>query len=197
MREVELKSVVDDVAARRSRLERGGATLVFAGRLLDVRYDSAALDLVARDHVLRLRVYGTEKGGNAYIDWKGETRFEGGYKVRDELSSPAGNAAVLEQILANLGFVVIREIEREIAQYELDGAIVRFEQYPRMDPLVEVEGAPPSIEKAIAVLGMPREGFTAERLPDFVARYEMRTGRRAALSGSELAGEYSYRQEDA
>ena len=76
------------------------------------------------------------------------------------------------------------------------GAVVRFEIYPRMDSLVEVEGPPTAIESAIATLGLPREGFTAERLPAFVSRFEMRTGERAALSEAELRGEYQFRRED-
>jgi hypothetical protein len=83
-------------------------------------------------------------------------------------------------------------IDREIAQYELDGAMVRFERYPRMDDLVEVEGAPASIERAIAALGLPRDGFTTDRLPEFVQRYEARTGQRAAVCDAELTGDASY-----
>jgi hypothetical protein len=83
-----------------------------------------------------------------------------------------------------LGFVVTMEVDRQIAQYELGEAVVRFEEYPEMDPLVEVEGTPEAIESAIALIGLPRTGFTSERLTDFVARYEARTGRRCRLSES-------------
>jgi len=84
------------------------------------------------------------------------------------------------------------EIEREIAQYELEGAAVRFERYPRLDDLVEVEGTPEQIERAITAIGLPRAGFTSERLPDFVRRFEARTGERAALCQSELSGGTHY-----
>ena len=195
--EVELKSVVPDLAAARARCERAGATLVFAGRLEDRRYDTRDRQLAARDHVLRLRVYRDAGGARGSVDWKGPTRFEHGYKVREELSAGATDADALAAILERLGFGVSREIEREIAQYELCGATVRFEQYPRMDVRVEVEGAPDAIERAIAALGMPRDGFTSERLPDFVARFEQRTGERAALCDRELRGEFRYRVADA
>ena len=72
------------------------------------------------------------------------------------------------------------------------GATVRVERYPRMDALVEVEGTPEAIEAAIAVTGLAREGFTAGRLPDFVRRYEMRTGQRAAVSDRQRSGDYRY-----
>jgi hypothetical protein len=55
-----------------------------------------------------------------------------------------------------------------------------------MDDLVEVEGEPEAIERAIAALGISRGAYTAERLTDFAMRYETRTGERAALSDAEL-----------
>ena len=64
-----------------------------------------------------------------------------------------GNPQWLDQSLLNRPIerqTVILEIERVISQYELDGAIVRFEEYPRMDVLVEVEGGPDAICAAAA-----------------------------------------------
>lgn len=192
MLEVELKSVVDDVPQRRAVVERAGGTLVWAGRLLDRRYDSPPRELAARDHVLRLRVYHDEGSSRAELDWKGPTGHENGYKVREELGVHVAEPDVLAEMLTRLGYEVTVEIEREIAQYELEGATVRFERYPRLDDLVEVEGTPQQIERAIAAIGLPREGFTSERLPDFVRRFEARTGERAALCQSELRGERRY-----
>jgi hypothetical protein len=88
--------------------------------------------------------------------------------------------------------VVIREIQRDIVQFAWLGATVRVERYPRMDALIEVEGEPAAIEAAIAGTQLPRTGFTSERLQDFVARFEARTGQRAALCDRELAGDYRY-----
>src|SRR6476661_11226231 len=190
MREVELKSVVDDFALRRSKVEGAGGTLIFEGGLIDVRFDTPNADLIRRDHVLRLRVYERNGKREGHLDWKGETRYENGYKVRDEISTSVGDPDVFAAILANLGLRTVREIEREIAQYSLAGATVRFERYPRMDDLVEVEGTPEEIEEAIGLLGLPREAFTSGRLADFVMAFERRTGLRAAVSMRELSGEY-------
>jgi hypothetical protein len=123
--------------------------------------------------------------------------YQGGYKVREELGTPVADPDALATILGHVGFVVTRAIDREIAQYELDGTVVRFERYPRMDPLVEVEGAPEGIEHAIVVLGLPRGGFTSDRLPSFVRRFQERTGETAALCDSELDGTISYSIDDA
>jgi predicted adenylyl cyclase CyaB len=182
MREVELKSVVDDVGERRARIETAGAKLVYSGRLLDRRYDFPDRSMALRDHVLRLRIYENGDGIRAVLDWKGETRYEHGYKVREEISTPAEDADALANILKMLGFIVTAEVDRQIFQYELGEATVRFEEYPLMDALVEIEGSPEAIESSIAAIGLPRTGFTSERLADFVLRFEARTGQRAILS---------------
>jgi adenylate cyclase class IV len=125
----------------------------------------------------------------AALDWKGPTRREHGYKVRDEISASTGDPADLAAILERLGYIVIGEIDRSVVQYAFDHAVIRFERYPRMDALVEVEGPPASIERAIEALGMRRDRFTADRLMAFVDRYEARTGHRAAISDRQLASD--------
>lgn len=194
MLEVELKSVVDDVAHRRAAVERAGAVLTFAGRLEDRRYDTPDEALASRDHVLRLRMYRgrDDSAPRSELDWKGETRHDGAYKLREELDVHVGEPEVLASILERLGYTITMAIDREIAQYDLLGATIRFEHYPRLDELVEVEGEPDSIERAIVALGLPRDGFTSERLPDFVRRFEARTGTRAALCDAELRGDARY-----
>lgn len=197
MREVELKSVVADPEAVRARLLAAGARETFRGALSDCRYDVASRDLLKQDHVLRLRVYEDAAGRRAVLDWKGPTGYETGYKVREELSTPCGDGVAMADVLARLGYVAIREIDRDIETYEVADATVRIERYPRMDVLVEVEGAPAAIEAAIAIAGLDRSGFTSERLPEFIVRYEARTGERAAICRRELDGDYPYSTFDA
>jgi predicted adenylyl cyclase CyaB len=196
MLEVELKAVVADLAATRKRIENAGARLIFEGRLVDRRYDMESRELADRDEVLRLRRY--ESGGSAktYLDWKGRTETQGPYKIREEISTLVDDFAATELILDKVGFIVTMEIDREIAQYELGTAMIRFETYPRMDVLVEVEGMPEAIEQAIEALGMARGEFTSERLPTFVSRFEKRTGVRAAICDRELTGDSQYRRSD-
>jgi predicted adenylyl cyclase CyaB len=198
MREVELKSVVDDLATRRELVELAGAKLIYEGPLEDLRYDTADRALARRGEVLRVRIYG---GGSpdaeTFLDWKGKTEIHDGYKSREEISSRVGDATAIRSILENVGYVVTREICRSIAQYEVEGAVVRFEQYPLMDALVEVEGGTAAIERAIRATGLSRSGFSADRLPDFIRRFEKRTGKLAALCERELRGEYPYDSDDA
>jgi len=185
MREVELKAVVDDLAERRKRVEEAGGSLSFEGKISDRRYDFEMGVLSGRDEVLRVRQYHGKSSTKTFLDWKGPTEFRDVYKVREEVATPVEDFDSLEQILMRLGLVVVTEIDREIAQYQLGGATVRFEVYPRMDVLVEVEGEPAAIEQAIEVIGLPRGTFTNHRLSDFVADFEHRTGVQAAISEKE------------
>ena len=191
MREVELKAVVDDLADRRKRLEKAGAKLSFEGRLSDRRYDIESRELSGRDEVLRVRRYEGRSSSKTYLEWKGATETQDVYKIREEVSTLVEDFDSLEQILTRLGFIVTMEIDREIAQYQIGGATVRFESYPRMDVLVEVEGEPDSIEQAIEALEIARGQFSSDRLVAFVGRFEQRTGVRAAICDRELKDDYS------
>jgi len=192
MREVELKAVVDDLALRRRRVEEAGGSLSFEGRIVDRRYDYASGDLSRRDEVLRVRRYENAEGSRVFLDWKGPTEIRDVYKVREEITTPIEDFGSFARILERLGFQLVGEIDRIIAQYQVGGATVRFETYPRMDVLVEVEGSPETIEAAIEVIGMPRGVFSSDRLAAFVERFERRTGVRAATSDG---GENQLRKE--
>jgi predicted adenylyl cyclase CyaB len=186
MREVELKAVVDDLAERRKKIEEAGASLSFEGKISDRRYDFASREMSSRDEVLRVRRYRGPQSTKTFLDWKGPTEFRDVYKVREEITTPVEDFDSLEQILFHLGLELTSEIDREIAQYQIGGATIRFETYPRMDVLVEVEGEPTAIEAAIEALGLPRGTFTNHRLTDFVTDFEHRTGVRAAINDREL-----------
>ncbi|MDQ2932017.1 MAG: CYTH domain-containing protein [Gemmatimonadota bacterium] len=188
MREVELKAVLESWDEGRVRLMRAGATRTFVGRLEDRRYDTHDRSLVSKDIVLRLRTYRDSAGERAELEFKGPTAYEQGYKVREEIGSTVLDAESVAFMLLGLGYLVTRAIDRDIEQFELGEAVVRFERYPRMDDLVEVEGEPEAIERAIETLGIPRARFNADRLTDFAARYEARTGTRAATADAELSG---------
>lgn len=189
--ETELKAVVPDPDACRMRVEAAGARLVFEGRLVDRRWDLPHAPLGARDEVLRVRTsFPADARWGAVrhvVDWKGPTRVEGGYKRRLERSTGVEDAAVLEAVLGSAGFVVTREVERTVVLYALGDATLRFERYPRLDVLLEVEGTPTGVETAILATGLPRRAFTAARLAEFVSAFERRTRTRAVLATREPA----------
>jgi predicted adenylyl cyclase CyaB len=197
MRETELKAVVPDEAACIERLQAAGAQLVSEGRLEDRRYDYPDRRLTMQDVVLRLRVRRNGKGSTASLDLKGAATFEAGYKHRQETSVPVGDAEQMKGILSALGYVVTRAIDREIRVLKYGGATLRFERFPRMDTLLEVEGPEDAIEAAIVASGLPRDSFTVDRLYMFVQRFEARTGQRAAICDEESSGSYPFPAEDA
>jgi adenylate cyclase class IV len=170
---------------------------VWRGRIEDRRYDYPDRRLTQRDIVVRLRIQWNEAGSEVSLDWKGAASYEGGYKHRDETVVKIGDATQMAGILEALGFVITRATDREVRTYQLGDAMLRFELYPRMDTLLEVEGPEDSIESAIRASGLARDSFNADRLYQFVQRYEARTGQRGAISDAELAGKYFYPLEDA
>lgn len=186
MVERELKAVVEDPGALKARLVAAGAQVRFAGRMADRRFDRGG-ELAVRDEVLRIREYrGPDGLTRTTVSWKGPTTVEGGYKLRAEDEFEAADAEAVTRVVMALGYLPVHAIDREVEYYDLGGAIVRLEWYPRMDVLMEVEGPAEAIDHAVATLGIARDQCRTDSLAAFVARYEARTGHRAAVSLAEL-----------
>ncbi len=183
--EVEVKARVASPAALRRALVAAGARLEFRGRMSDRRFDRKRR-LERHDEVLRLRVYRPANGAppHGVLAWKGPATARGAYRHRLELEAQVTDPDAMLEILRRLRFKESLRIDRRVEVWCLGNAVLRIERYPRMDTLVEVEGAPRAIERAIAATGLAREGFLAESLPHFVRSYEARTGRRARLAGT-------------
>ena len=181
--ELEVKARVDDPAAVERAVAAAGAELSFRGAMIDRRFDREGA-LGGRDEVLRLRIYRPGGGGTVYgvLGWKGPVGRRGAYRHREEWETRVTDPDAALVMLERLGFTVVLRIDRTIAEYRLGGATLRLEWYPAMDVLVEVEGAPEAIERAVVATGLPRVAFLPESLPHFVAAYERRTGRPARLA---------------
>jgi adenylate cyclase class IV len=186
-RELELKAVIPDPVALRMRLRAVGAEERFRGAMRDLRFDRDG-ELTARSEVLRLRTF--HHAGErtaAVLGWKGAPRVSPeGYKQREEIELPlAPDGGDPEAWLRALGYRVVHVIDRWVEVFDLGGTVLRLEGYPRMDDLLEIEGDPPAIERAVAASGIPRTAFTADPLAVFVGRYEARTGEAALLAAGE------------
>jgi adenylate cyclase class IV len=181
--ELELKARVEDPEALRNALVAAGAELVYRGAMLDRRFDRKGR-LERRDEVVRLRVYHPAGGGPEWgvLGWKGPAGRRGAYRHREEWESRVDDPRAVLVVLRRLGYKVSVRIDRAVEQYRLGEATLRIEWYPAMDVLVEVEGTPEEIERAIAKTGLPRDAFLPESLSYFCAAYEERTGRAARVS---------------
>jgi predicted adenylyl cyclase CyaB len=186
--ELELKAVVHHPDAVRARLLAAGAVPRFIGRMCDLRYDRAA-ELTSRDEVLRVRnFHHTDGRVESILAWKGPTtRSPEGYKLREEIELPISAAPAPGLLLGALGYRPVHAIDRDVEVYQLGAATARLETYPRMDVLLEVEGGPAAIERAVAASGIPRGEFTAESLAEFVRRFEERTGLTAEVADAQPA----------
>ena len=182
--EFELKAALADggVSLRR-RMAAAGWRLVFEGEMSDRRYDTPDRSLEGRDEVLRVRRMTAAGEHRAVLGWKGPASERLGYKVRAEAETPIGDAETTVRILERLGFTEITlAIDRRVELYEKGGVRVRIEAYPRMDTLVEIEGDPHAVDERLPELGLPREAWKPWGLPEFVRRYEERTGLAARLA---------------
>jgi predicted adenylyl cyclase CyaB len=186
--ELELKARVEDPDAVRIAIVAAGAQLVYRGAMLDRRFDRKDR-LRERDEVVRLRVYhpADRSGEWGVLGWKGPVGTRDGYRHREEWESRVDDPRAVLVVLRRLGYKIVLRVDRAIEQYQLGEATLRLEWYPAMDVLLEVEGAPDDIERAIGATGLARDAFLAESLPYFKEAYEKRTGRTARVSRAEPA----------
>ncbi|HKA58531.1 MAG TPA: class IV adenylate cyclase [Gemmatimonadales bacterium] len=181
--ELELKARIDDPDALRRALLAAGAELTYRGAMLDRRFDRKQR-LEKRDEVVRLRVYHPADHSKEWgvLGWKGPIGKKDGYRHREEWETRVDDPKVALVVLRRLGYRIVVRIDRTVEQYRLGDATLRLEWYPEMDVLLEVEGPPDAIERAIVATGLPRDMFLAESLPYFQQAYEKRTGKPARLA---------------
>ena len=181
--ELELKARIEDPDALRRALLAAGAELTYRGAMLDRRFDRKAR-LERRDETVRLRVYHPADRAAEWgvLGWKGPVGKRDGYRHREEWETRVDDPKAALVVLRRLGYKIVVRVDRAVEQYRLGDATLRIEWYPAMDVLLEVEGAPEEIERAIAATSLPREAFLPESLPYFTQEYEKRTGKAARLA---------------
>ncbi len=160
--EIELKFAIIDVAALRGRLAGIGAAC--AGRVLEANtiVDTPDHQLLAADCGLRLREirpmpakHGTgapiadnlppEVRCNAALTYKGP-RFQPpaesatAFKSREELETPVGDATVMLELLARLGYHPVITYEKRRETWRHGACTVELDELPRLGWWVEIEG---------------------------------------------------------
>ena len=149
MRETEIKLRVENLEEVEERLRRVGAML------REERVEE--VDRIFRDvtgdrlesQLLRLR---TSAGKNT-LTWKGEPKFRGGVKEREEEQTGVESAEAMIEILRRLGFEVDLEFSKVRNYWELEECVVSLDTLP-FGRFIEIEGDETAIERVRRVLGL-------------------------------------------
>lgn len=152
--EVEVKFLVDDLAAMRARLAALGARQA-KPRLHErnVRFDDDASSLMRKGQLLRLR-----QDDGARITFKGmaEADHTSEAKVREELETLVGDFETAAEILVRLGFKPRQVYEKYRETFRLGDVEVVLDELPFGD-FLELEGDEDGIRSAAQQLGLAWE----------------------------------------
>ena len=167
MVETEVKLRTDDFEGVRARLGSLGARLkerVEEER--DVLFRSAADPHALDGQVLRLRLV----DGEGWLTWKGESRFSGGVKRREEVQTRVGDAAAMRELLERLGYEASLEFGKRREYWDVRGLTVSLDELP-WGRYVEVEGEADELERVVEELGLSGAERVEEGYPQLAARY--------------------------
>jgi adenylate cyclase class 2 len=146
--EREIKLRFESVDAARHAVARLDATPHTARRLQDDRLlDRDDALLRTRGCALRIR----RDGDDIRVTFKGPV-VPGAMKMREELETHVGDAAILTRIFEELGFVPRFRYQKYREEYRLDGVIIAIDDTP-IGVFVELEGEEVAIGAAAARLG--------------------------------------------
>jgi adenylate cyclase class 2 len=135
MIEFELKARVDDLGAVRGALAARGARCDGEREEHDVYYNHPARDFGVTDEALRVRY----AKGRAVMTYKGAKLAGTRLKAREELNLAVEDGAVLETVLARLGFRPTAVVRKRRELWSLDGASIALDEVESLGTFAEVE----------------------------------------------------------
>jgi len=147
-REIEIK--VRNINKKKiiSKLEEIGAKRIFAGKIIDYRFDTPGRMLSKQGKALRLR----KKGKYYYLTLKGKKMSFDNITSRDEIGVRINNIKHAYRILNELGFIKIFELEKYRTEYRIEDCNFDIDEYIGMSPILEIEGTRDLIKKYIKEL---------------------------------------------
>jgi adenylate cyclase class 2 len=156
--EKEIKLRVAGASAARQAVRRAGARLVQPRHFEDnLLLDDGRSSLRARGEVLRLR----RTPDSAMLTFKGARLDAGDVKSRPELEVAVGDADLMLQILAAVGFLPVFRYQKYRETWARDGAEIVIDETP-VGTFLEIEGPPRAIHRTAAALGFAREDYITD-----------------------------------
>ena len=148
--EVEVKLPSPDLTVVREALRASGATLIAPlHEEINDLYDDPQRTLSGSGRTIRLRT----AAGLFILTYKGQARFQGGAKIREEREVEVSDAGEAEGILAGLGLERRFRYEKRREEWDFQGCVVALDQTP-IGNFIEVEGDSPSIRKVFVALDL-------------------------------------------
>jgi adenylate cyclase class 2 len=152
--EIEVKFVVEDLAAVRQRLVSLGATLDRPRTYeRNIRFDTPWDGLRTQGKLLRLR-----QDATARLTYKGmpETTYDSEARVREELEVEVSDFQMTLDLLQRVGFEPRQIYEKYRETFVYEGVEVVLDEMPFGD-FVELEGADEALKATAAALGLDWE----------------------------------------
>ena len=150
LEEIEVKFLLDDLAAIRQRLIAVGATLTVPRTYEDnVLFDTPDQHLLRQECLLRLRY---DRG--CVLTYKEPAATpDANFKVRHEYEVEVSNGAQMHAILAKLGFVPVWRYEKYRETFTYQNTEIVLDDTP-CGAFLEIEGARDAIRSVAAALGL-------------------------------------------
>jgi adenylate cyclase, class 2 len=154
-REIKLRFGTVDEA--RIAVRRAGATLTRERRLQsDAILDTENAQLQGRRSALRIRV----EPGRCYLTYKGPPQ-PSMMKLREELETSVGDAALIFALFERLGFRVWFRYEKYREEFALGDAQIAVDETP-VGVFVEIEGSDAGIAATAAMFGRGPGDYVAD-----------------------------------
>lgn len=154
MKEIEVKIRNIEKEDILKKIEQLGAKRIFAGKVVDFRFDTPDRDLSRQGKALRIR----QKGRYIFLNLKGKKKSIENITGRDEIGVKISNFRIMHRILNELGYIKIFELSKYRTEYRLDDITFDLDEYIGLDPILEIESdSYAKVQNYIEKLGIEEE----------------------------------------
>ena len=161
MNEIEVKILDIDIKKSRNRLDS------FAEKISDrVLLTTVTFSNPYNSASVRARIIGDETLFTVKVPVPDRA-----YKIRKEYETKVNDFRTLRKQLDALGFKPAMLQEKKRTTYIYRHSEIVIDEYPKMPPYIEIEGAKPEIEEIVGKLGCKMEDTTKESVYALFQKY--------------------------